>query len=121
MRIAIPSETAAGLESERSAHFGHAPFFTIVEYGPDMEIVNVESVKNVDHDEYGCGGVIDYVLTLGIDGIITIGMGMPPFMRFSQAGVAVYMDQTQPNVGGVAKMFAQGDVDQMGPSSACRH
>lgn len=121
MKIAIPSEAGTGFESERSGHFGHAAYFTIVEYGPDMEIVNVESVKNVDHDQYGCGGVIDYVMSLGVDGILTAGMGMPPFTRFTQAGIAVYLDQTEPNVGEIAKMFAEGKVAQMDPSAACRH
>ena len=67
MKLAIPSETNEGLASTRSGHFGHTPFFTIVEYDSDMNIVSVESVKNVDHDQYGCGGVIEYVLGLGVD------------------------------------------------------
>ena len=31
MKLAVPSETDAGLESIRSGHFGHAPYFTVVE------------------------------------------------------------------------------------------
>ena len=78
MKLAIPSETDAGLESIRSGHFGHTPYFTVVEFDDDKNIVSAEPVKNVDHDEYGCGGVIQYVMTLGVDGILTVGMGMPP-------------------------------------------
>ena len=58
MKIAIPSESDTGLESMRSGHFGHAPYFTIITYTEDMDIANVDSVKNVDHDAVGCGGVI---------------------------------------------------------------
>ena len=50
MKIAIPSETDAGLESIRSGHFGHAAYMTVVEFDDDMNIVGVESVKNADHD-----------------------------------------------------------------------
>ena len=121
MKIAIPSETADGLAAMRSGHFGHTPYFTIVEYDDAMNIVSVESVKNVDHDQYGCGGVIQYVLELGVDGILTAGMGRPPLMRFTENGVIVYAEVTTPIVGDVAKLFAQGKVDRMSPADACNH
>lgn len=121
MRLAIPSETADGLTSTRSGHFGHTPYFTIVEYDNDMNIISVESVKNVDHDQFGCGGVIEYVLGLGVDGILTVGMGRPPLMRFTENGVIVYSEVQTPNVGDVAKLFAEGKVDRMSPEAACNH
>ena len=121
MKLAIPSETADCMASTRSGHFGHTPFFTIVEYDDAMNIVSAEAVKNVDHDQYGCGGVIEYVLSLGVDGILTVGMGMPPLMRFTENGVIVYSEVYTPNVGDVAKLFAEGKVDRMSPESACSH
>ena len=121
MKIAIPSETADGLESIRSGHFGHTPYFTIVEYDADMNIVGAEAVKNVDHDQYGCGGVIEYVLGLNVDGILTVGMGMPPLMRFTEGGVIVYSERETPLVGEVAKKLAEGKVVRMSPDEACNH
>ena len=121
MKLAIPSETADGLTSTRSGHFGHTPYFTIVEYDNDMNIISVESVKNVDHDQFGCGGVIEYVLGLGVDRILTVGMGRPPLMRFTENGVIVYSEVQTPNVGDVAKLFAEGKVDRMSPEAACNH
>ena len=90
MKIAIPSESDAGLESMRSGHFGH-------------------------------GGVIAFAISLGIDGILCAGMGIPPFTRFTYAGIKVYRDGTQPSVGDVVRLFAAGEVDLMDPSAACRH
>ena len=121
MKIAIPSATDEGLASMRSGHFGHTPFFTIVEYEDSGTITSGESVQNVDHDEAGCGGVIQYVLTLGVDGILTAGMGMRPLMGFTQNGVTVYSDTDTPNVGEVAQKFARGEVAQMSPDQACHH
>ena len=121
MKLAIPSETADGLSSIRSGHFGHCPYFTVVTYDNEMNIIDAEPVKNVDHDQYGCGGVIEYVMTLGVDGILTVGMGMPPLMRFTQAGITVYSERQTPNVGDVAKLFAEGSVDLMSPEQACAH
>ena len=121
MKIAIPSESDAGLASLRSGHFGHAPYFTIVTFDDSGAVEAVESVQNVEHDVAGCGGVIEYVLTLGVDGILTAGMGMPPFMRFTENGVRVYQDRTEPTVGGVVELFSAGQVQPMDPNAACRH
>ena len=121
MKLAIPSETADGLASVRSGHFGHCPYFTIVEYDDAMSIVSAKPVKNVDHDVYGCGGVIEYVMGLGVDGILTIGMGMPPLMRFTEAGIIVYAETETPGDGDVAEKFARGECYRMSPEDACRH
>lgn len=121
MKIAIPSESAEGLAAMRSGHFGHAAYFTVVEYDNDMNIVSTTAIKNVDHDEQGCGGVIEHVLGLGVDGILTVGMGRPPLMRFTENGVIVYLDTTMPNVGDAARLFAEGRIERMSPESACNH
>ena len=121
MKLAIPSETADSLASMRSGHFGHTPYFTIVEYDENMNIVAAEPVANVDHDQYGCGGVIEYVMGLGVDGILTVGMGRPPLMRFTEAGVIVYSETNTPNVGDAARLFAEGRVMRMSPEMACNH
>lgn len=60
-------------------------------------------------------------LRIGVDGILTVGMGMPPFTRFTNAGIKVYSDTTEPNVGNVARLFAEGKVALMDPANACRH
>ena len=120
MRIAVPSDTADGLLSMRSGHFGHCAYFTICTI-EDGKIVNTESVKNVDHDAVGCGGVIDYALSLNLDGIIAAGMGMPPFMRFTEGGLDVYIDQVHPLAGDAVRALIEGNVPRMDPSQVCRH
>lgn len=121
MKIAIPSDSGDGLAAMRSGHFGHAAYMTVVEYDENMNITSVEAVKNVDHDEMGCGGVIQHVLNLGVDGILAAGMGRPPLMRFTESGVVVYADTTTPNVGDAARLFAEGRVQRMSPEAACNH
>ena len=121
MKIAIPSEAPGGLAAVRSGHFGHAACFTIVEYDENMSIISAEVIPNIDHDQYGCGGVIEHVLDMGADGILAAGMGRPPLMRFTDAGVVVYSDTTTPNVGDAARLFASGRGRRMSPESACDH
>ena len=67
------------------------------------------------------GGVIDFAIGLRLDGILAAGMGMPPFMRFTNAGIKVYADPTEPNVGKAIELFVAGKVALMDPSAACQH
>ena len=121
MRVVIPSESNEGLASMRSGHFGHAPWLTVVDLSDDLKVQSVQSLPNADHDTMGCAGVIEHVMGLGADAIITAGMGMPPLMRFTQAGVVVYADRELPTAGGVLERFVAGDVVRMSPDDACRH
>ncbi len=120
MRIAVPTEYETGLESLRSGHFGHAPYFTIATIEDDA-VKSVEVIRNVDHDAVGCGGVIDFAMSQNIDGIIVVGMGMPPFTRFTNAGITVYSERETSTVGGVIERFIAGDVPTMDPNAACNH
>ncbi len=121
MRVVIPCETDEGLNSTRSGHFGHAPWMCVADFDDEGKLVSVDTVKNADHDVAGCGGVISHVMELNADAIIAAGMGMPPFMRFTQAGVAVYIDRVTPGVGDVLLKFCEGDIVRMGADDACRH
>lgn len=120
MKLAVPSESDAGLSAQRSGHFGHCAYFTIVTI-EDGEVASVESVENLDHDQYGCGGIIDYVISLGVDAILTAGMGRPPLTRFTQAGVTVYSEAQSPLVGTAVERFIAGEAVVMTPDMACNH
>lgn len=121
MRIIIPCETDELLDAPRSGHFGHAPWLTVVEIDDEGNVCGVTAVKNAEHGAGGCGNVIAHVLGIGADAIICAGMGMPPLMRFTQGGVAVYADRTAPTAGGVLDLFRRGQVALMSPNDACRH
>jgi predicted Fe-Mo cluster-binding NifX family protein len=120
MLVAIPAETPDGLAATRSGHFGHAPWFTLVTIEGD-KCTKVEALKNVDHDVAGCGGVIDFAISQGIDAIIVVGMGVPPFTRFTDAGIKVYVEQNQPYVGGAVTLFMRGALPEMQLDQACKH
>lgn len=120
MRLAIPSESDAGLDSTRSGHFGHCAYFTIVTI-EGGKVEKVESVKNADHDVVGCGGVIEYAGSLNLDAILAAGMGRPPFNGFTQRGIAVYLEQQTPRVGDAVDKFLNGQVERMTLEDACAH
>ena len=120
MKLAVPCDTPLGLMGQRSGHFGHCAFFTVCTI-EDGEIKNVETVQNVDHDAVGCGGVIDFALSQNWDAILASGMGMPPYTRFTNGGMKVYIDQTEPLVGKAVAKFIAGEVPEMRLDQACRH
>ncbi|WP_270405226.1 NifB/NifX family molybdenum-iron cluster-binding protein [Candidatus Collinsella stercoripullorum] len=120
MRVIIPVENELGLAAPRSGHFGHAAYFTVATID-NGEVTSVETIKNVDHDQAGCAGVIDFALSQNVDAIIATGMGMPPFTRFTAAGVTVYAERETPLAGDVLAKFVAGEVSPMDPEAACRH
>lgn len=121
MRVVVPCETNETLDSMRSGHFGHAPWLTVVDFDANMKPVSVTAVKNADHDAAGCGGVIEHVMALNADAIITAGMGWPPFSRFTQAGIAVYVERETPGVADVLVKFVAGEVVRMSADDTCKH
>ena len=121
MRVIIPCETAEGLLAPRSAHFGHAPFLTIVELDEDRKIGSVKSVKNAEHGSGGCGAVIAHVLGLGADAIICAGMGIPPLTRFTEGGIDVYVDRSHAYAKDALDLFCEGQLPRMTLDDACRH
>lgn len=121
MRVVIPCETDQLLDAPRSGHFGHAPWLTVVDLDEAGAVTSVEAVKNVEHGEGGCGNVIVHVMGLNADAIITAGMGMPPLMRFTEAGVVVYADRSVLTAGEVLALFMSGQVARMSPEDACQH
>ena len=54
---------------------------------------------------------------LGVEGIDRQTL----LKAFTEAGVIVYAETMTPNVGDVAKLFAEGKVQRMSPEAACNH
>ena len=120
MIVGIPTDTAEGLDAPRCGHFGHAPFFTLATI-EDGTATKLEVYQNIDHGQYGCGGVIEYAISLGMDAMIAVGMGLPPLTRFTNAGIKVYSDQVHPTVREVLIAFLNDELQLMDPANACRH
>lgn len=120
LKLAVPTMGPAGLESERSGHFGHCDCFTIVTIA-NGEITEVAALDNPPHEEGGCLRPVSLLANAGVDAIVAAGMGMRPMMGFADAGITVYFENQTPNVGEVAKLVAAGNVPTMGPENACHH
>jgi predicted Fe-Mo cluster-binding NifX family protein len=85
-KIAVTADIDNGLDSPVSGHFGHCGAF-IVATVRDGEIAQVESVINGAHSS--CAEPVSRLADLGVNVLITMGMGMRPFMAAQQMGLSV--------------------------------
>ncbi len=75
MRICFTSDQANDLESVMSYHFGHCPYFVIVDVDNDGNIKSVKSIENPLADEHNVGDLPAFMKSQNVDVIITGGMG----------------------------------------------
>lgn len=120
IKLAVPTIGNAGLDSERSGHFGHCDCFTLVDI-VDGEITGVSEVKNPPHQEGACLRPVMLLSDAGANAIVVAGMGARPLMGFNDVGITVYFDNRHPLVGDIAKLVAAGEVPVMATDQACHH
>ncbi len=86
MRIAITAETNNGLDSLVAHHFGHAPFFILV----DVDGCTVKSVQGVPNpfiNGHAPGQVPEFIKTYNADVMLSGGMGGRAIQFFEQVGI----------------------------------
>jgi predicted Fe-Mo cluster-binding NifX family protein len=86
MRIAFAAENNAGLESPVSAHFGHAPYFILVD-AEDNAVRSVSSVANPFCGTHGCGQVGGFVASQAAQVLLVGGMGQRAVQAFEAYGI----------------------------------
>jgi predicted Fe-Mo cluster-binding NifX family protein len=93
MRIVIPTGENNGYLSKMGAHFGKAPFYTIITTDENGEIVDVEGIENPGHSGGACGNAVANILALNPEALIVVGIGQSPAEGFAKAGLSVYVDR----------------------------
>ena len=86
MRICFTSDQANGLDSVMSYHFGHCPYFVLVDVEGN-QVVNVESMPNPFADEHNVGDLPSFMHSKGVNVIITGGMGPKAQQYFADYGI----------------------------------
>ncbi len=86
MRIAISTETDAGLDAPVAGHFGRCPFFTMVDLeGEQVQAVQV--VPNPYFPNHEPGQVPGFIHSHGVRVMVTGGMGGRAAAFFAQHGI----------------------------------
>jgi predicted Fe-Mo cluster-binding NifX family protein len=118
MLVAVSAETDAGLGAPVAGHFGHSPYFALVEVTPaGTQIGAARSIANPHYPDHEPGAIPAFIHSQGADVMLTGGMGARAAGFFQQYGI-------QPVAGAVGTVrqaveaFLQG---QIAGTTPCRH
>ena len=114
MRIVVTAQTDQGLNAPVAQHFGHAPFFTIVD-ADAAEVSAVQTVANPFLEGHQPGQIPGYVHELGGEVMLSGGMGGRAIAFFYQLGIAAAPGAT----GSVAESIAAFLDGRLTGASAC--
>ena len=119
IRIAIPTEGAGGLDGQRSAHFGHAASFTIVEVA-DGQIVGGGTLTNPPHSHGGCGATVAMLAQAGVGTAIVVGMGGGPLAAMNANGMTPLFDDEHPTPRAAVEAYLAGSLRPFGSDNTCQ-
>jgi predicted Fe-Mo cluster-binding NifX family protein len=86
MRIAISVESDGGLGAPICGHFGHSPFFALVDVEGE-QVGAVNTVANPHYPQHAPGAIPQFIHSQGADVMLTGGMGARAVSFFEQFGV----------------------------------
>lgn len=116
MKIAVATDDNMGLNAVVSHHFGRCPYYIVVDVD-DNEIKDVKAVENPFYESHGqAGEVPNFIHSLGVDVIISGGMGPKAIGFFQQLGVKAFTGASG-IVGDVIKSYITGQIDGAVPCS----
>ena len=119
VRIAIPTNGAGGLDAQRSAHFGHAHSFTIVDV-VDGAIAGGEGIVNPPHTSGGCAATVAMLARAGVGTAIVVGMGGGPLAAMSATGMTPLFDDESPTPRAAVEAFLGGRTVGFGRDDTCK-
>ncbi|MDO8963849.1 MAG: NifB/NifX family molybdenum-iron cluster-binding protein [Coriobacteriia bacterium] len=119
VKVAIPTTGTGGLDAERSAHFGHAESFTIVEVA-DGRITGSEVMVNPPHSHGGCGMTVNLLAGAGVGTVIVVGMGGGPLAAMNAHGMTPLYDDESPTPRAAVEAFLAGRLVLFGSDNTCR-
>ena len=89
-KIAIPSMSNVGMESDVCAHFGSCEYFTIVEM-QEKDIVEVRSISNCSPDGvHNCAAPSIILKSQDIETVLVSGIGGRPLMSLTENKIKVF-------------------------------
>ena len=119
LRIAVPTSGEGGLDAPRSAHFGHADSFTIVDVA-DGQIVSGGTMVNPPHAQGGCGATVTMLARAGVGTAIVVGMGGGPLAAMSANGMTPLFDDEHPTPRAAVEAYLAGSLRPFGSDNTCQ-
>lgn len=117
-RVAVPTEGAGGIDAARSAHFGHAGSFTIVDI-TDGVVTPAGVVVNPPHEHGGCGRTVGLLAEHGVQVAIVVGMGGGPRAAMASHGMQALFDEHSATPRQAVAAYMAGDLAPFGADHQC--
>ena len=89
MKIAFSAAANEGLTSPISPHFGRCPYYVFVELDADNQITDVSGIANGQANQHAPGQMPAYIKELGVNVMISGGMGSRAVDFFHQYDIQV--------------------------------
>jgi predicted Fe-Mo cluster-binding NifX family protein len=113
MKIAITAETDQGLASPVAQHFGHTPYFVLVEL-KDSSVQATEVIANPFAEAHEPGQIPAFVHEQGAEVMISGGMGGRAIQFFRDAGVQTATGANG-SVGDALQAYLNGQLQGAAP------
>lgn len=115
MRLCIPTDDGEGLAGRLSAHFGSAPYFTLVE----SETGDVRVVENLhSRHEPGSCHAAESLVGYGVEAVVCRSLGRRAFGRLRALGLPVFVSE-EGEAAGALEAFRDGRLPRLSSESAC--
>jgi predicted Fe-Mo cluster-binding NifX family protein len=119
MRIAVSTETNAGLDAPVAGHFGGCPFFTLIDLEAD-QVQAVQVVANPYLSGHEPGQVPEFVHSQGAEVVLAGGMGHRAVGFFEQYGIQP-MTGFSGTVRQAVEAYRQGQLSSAAPCHDSAH
>ena len=119
-KIAVPTQDAGGLAGQRSGHFGHCRFFTLIDIDKG-DIIAVDTLTNKQHQPGGCASIVQLMQENNVSTVVASGMGNGPYTKFNRSGINVlYADRKiYPDVQSVIEGLQKGSILSFNQDQLC--
>jgi predicted Fe-Mo cluster-binding NifX family protein len=117
LRVAVPTNGTGGVDAQRSAHFGHADSFTVLEI-QDGVIVTDRAIGN-QQENHSCGATVATLASQGVSSAIVVGMGRGPLAAMEQNGMTAYFDDQSPTPRAAVEALMAGRLRPFGSEQSC--
>ncbi len=118
VKIIIPVETDLGLDSMPAQHFGHAPYFFLIELGANGQVISQKTIPNTGEHFGGRGHAHDFILDYMPDYLLVYSMGPRGLASFRHAGVKV-LRCPEAKIADIIQEFNEGKLEVL--DSGCTH
>lgn len=117
-KIAIPSMSDSGLESDVCAHYGSCEYFTIVNVD-NKNIVGFESISNLSPEgEHNCAAPSIILKSHNVDAVLISGIGGRPLMSLVEKNIKVFAGATG-KVSNAVEDYNNGLLREISTNGTC--